>query len=182
MISRLHFQISEGDNVSEPWGQQPQQPGGDWSVPQGGGESGSFAPPPIDPQYGAPQQQQFGAQPQYGAPQQQAPQFGDQTQFAAQQPYGAPPYGAPGGFGGYVPPERQKNGLAVTGFILCFTGLLGLIFSILGHNEVKRSNGTVGGGGLALAGIIISILQLVGGLLWFTVVGAAINSAQHPHF
>ncbi len=92
------------------------------------------------------------------------------------------PMGMPGMYGA-PPVATRTSGMAIAGFILSFfCGLLGLIFSILGYNEVKRSNGTVGGGGLALAGIIISILQLVGGLLWFTVVGAAINSAQLHHF
>jgi type II secretory pathway pseudopilin PulG len=43
--------------------------------------------------------------------------------------------------------------------------LLGLILSIMGRNECKRSGGTVGGGGLALAGIIISSISLVLGVL-----------------
>jgi hypothetical protein len=92
------------------------------------------------------------------------------------------PVGMPGMYGA-PPVVARTSGMAIAGFILSFfCGVLGLIFSILGHNEVKRSNGTVGGGGLALAGIIISILQLVGGVLWFAVVGAAINSAQGHHF
>lgn len=85
-------------------------------------------------------------------------------------------YGAP-------PVATRTSGMAIAGFVLSFfCGLLGLIFSILGYNEVKRSNGMVGGGGLALAGIIISVLQLVGWILWFAVVGAAINSAHGHHF
>jgi zinc ribbon protein len=92
------------------------------------------------------------------------------------------PMGMPGMYGA-PPVAARTSGMAIAGFVLSFfCGVLGLIFSILGYNEVKRSNGMVGGGGLALAGIIISIISLVGGLLWFTVVGAAINSAQHGHF
>jgi hypothetical protein len=92
-----------------------------------------------------------------------------------------PPMSMPGMYG--APVVTRTSGMAIAGFVLSFfCGLLGLIFSILGHNEVKRSNGTVGGGGLALAGIINSILQLVAGLLWFVVVGAAINSAQSGRF
>lgn len=56
--------------------------------------------------------------------------------------------------------------MAIAGFVLSFfCGLLGLILSIIGYNECKRSNGTVLGQGLALAGIIISSLMLVVGLL-----------------
>lgn len=87
--------------------------------------------------------------------------------------------GMPGMYGAPPVPTRT-SGMAIAGFVLSFfCGVLGLIFSIIGYNEVKRSNGTVGGGGLALAGIIISIIGLVLGILWFTVVGAAINGAAH---
>ncbi|HEU5356724.1 MAG TPA: hypothetical protein VFU65_19810 [Actinocrinis sp.] len=162
--------------MSEPWGQQPQQSGGgEWSGPQGGGESGSFAPPPVDPQYGAPQyagQQQ----PQYGAPQQPAPQFGapGQPQYGEQPQFGGQPgYGAPGGYGGYVPPQPQKNGFAVAGFILFFTGILGLIFSILGLVRSGKVGGK--GRGLAIAGLILSLLAGIG---WGVVGVKAANSTQ----
>lgn len=165
--------------MSDPWG-QPQQSSGDWSVPQGGGEPGSFAPPPVDPQYGAatqqPQQPQYGVpqQPQYGAaPQQPAaqfagtgqqpyggqPQYADQAQYAGGQPgFGAPP--APAGYGGYVPPEYQKNGFSIAGFVLCFLPLLGIIFSILGLVKSGKVGGK--GRGLAIAGLVLS-LAFVGG-------------------
>lgn len=56
----------------------------------------------------------------------------------------------------------RTSGLAIAGFVCSFfCGLLGLILSILGRNECKRSNGTIGGDGLALAGIIISSVSLV---------------------
>ena len=61
-----------------------------------------------------------------------------------------------------VPPVYRTSGLAIAGFVCSFfCGLLGLILSILGRNECNRSGGTVGGGGLALAGIIISSVTLV---------------------
>jgi hypothetical protein len=70
--------------------------------------------------------------------------------------YYPPPYGMPMG------PQRT-SGMAIAGFIisLVFCGILGLIFSVMGNNEIKRSNGTVGGGGLAIAGIVIGIIRLV---------------------
>lgn len=53
----------------------------------------------------------------------------------------------------------RTSGLAIAGFVLSFfIGILGLIFSVLGYNEVKRSNGAVKGQGLAIAGIVISII------------------------
>ena len=154
--------------MSEPWGQQPQQSGGDWSVPQGGEGSGSFAPPPVDPQYGSPQH--AGQQPQYGAPQQPAapfgaagqPQYGDQPQYGAQPQYGGQPGyggpggpGGPGGYGGYIP-EQGKNGFSIAGFILCFTVVLGVIFSILGLVRSGKVGGK--GRGLAIGGLVLSLL------------------------
>ena len=73
-------------------------------------------------------------------------------------PAGYPPYG-------YYPPMMQSrtSGFAIAGFVcsLVVCGLLGLIFSIMGNNEVKRGEGTVTGGGLATAGIIIGAIRLV---------------------
>jgi type II secretory pathway pseudopilin PulG len=60
-----------------------------------------------------------------------------------------------------APPPYRTSGLAIAGFVCSFfCGVLGLILSILGRNECKRSGGTVGGEGLALAGIIISSVFL----------------------
>src|SRR5689334_20933386 len=65
-----------------------------------------------------------------------------------------------------VPPVYRTSGLAIAGFVCSFfCGLLGLILSIMGRNECKRSGGTVGGEGLALAGIIISSVALALGVL-----------------
>jgi hypothetical protein len=61
---------------------------------------------------------------------------------------------------------QRTSGMAITGFILSFLcSLLGLIFSIIGYNECKKSMGTVKGEGLALAGIIISIVSMLLGFL-----------------
>lgn len=69
----------------------------------------------------------------------------------------------------YPPPApraTRTSGMAIAGFVCSFfCALLGLIFSIMGRNECKRSGGTIGGEGLALAGIIISIVSLALGVL-----------------
>jgi hypothetical protein len=57
---------------------------------------------------------------------------------------------------------RRTSTMAVAGFVLGFLWLLailGLVFSIAGYVESKRSNGVVGGAGLAIAGIVISSLM-----------------------
>jgi Na+/melibiose symporter-like transporter len=60
---------------------------------------------------------------------------------------------------------QRTSGMAIAGFVLAFfCGLLGLIFSIIGYNECKRSNGSIGGEGLAVAGIVISIVSMLIGI------------------
>src|SRR5947208_9962867 len=60
----------------------------------------------------------------------------------------------------------RTSGMAIAGFILSFfCALLGLIFSIIGYNECKKSMGTVKGEGLALAGIIIGIRSMLLGIM-----------------
>jgi len=61
---------------------------------------------------------------------------------------------------------QRTSGLAIAGFVCSFfCGLLGLILSILGLSEISRSNGTVKGRGLAIAGIVISIVLFLVGVL-----------------
>ncbi len=99
-------------------------------------------------------------------------------------PAGYPPAGYPPGYYpppfAYPPPTRT-SGMAIAGFVLSlvFCGLLGLIFSIMGHNEVKRGNGTVTGGGLALAGIIISSIRIVFELVYLVVIIGLASSNGH---
>lgn len=99
---------------------------------------------------------------------------------------GYPPPGYPGAYGypppyGMYPQPPRTSGMAIAGFVmsLVFCGVLGLIFSIMGNNEVKRSNGTVTGGGLALAGIIISIVRIVCEIIYIVVIIAAVSGNAH---
>jgi hypothetical protein len=59
---------------------------------------------------------------------------------------------------------RRTSGMAIAGFVLSFLGvlsILGLIFACIGLAECNRSNGAVGGKGLAIAGIAISCVWLL---------------------
>jgi Domain of unknown function (DUF4190) len=119
---------------------------------------------PVQPPaagYGAPP-------PGYGAP---PPGYG--PGYGAPPPgYGYPPPGYPQPYG-YAPyPQTRTSGMAIAGFVisLVFCGILGLIFSIMGNNEVKRSNGTVTGGGLAIAGIVIGIIRLLIEILYIVLI------------
>jgi hypothetical protein len=105
--------------------------------------------------------------PPYGQPPPQQP-----PPYSSQPPpsYGMPPYGQ------QQPPyppqgpyaEPKTNGLAIGGFIVAFFfGLIGLVLSIIALNQINASNGMQKGKGLALAGIIISALNMVGGIFLF---------------
>jgi hypothetical protein len=101
------------------------------------------------PQQGGYQQQPQGNYPPQGYPQQQ---YG-------QQHYGQQPmYGAP-------PPPQGIPGIVIAGFILSFLcPLIGLILCAVGMGEAKRRNA---GSGLAIAGIIISLVFILLNVLIF---------------
>ena len=75
-------------------------------------------------------------------------------------------------------PEKT-NGFAVAGFVLSLlgcTGLLGLIFSAISLSQIKKEPNQKGKG-LATAGLIIGILDVVGWILyWIFVIGSLANS------
>lgn len=62
----------------------------------------------------------------------------------------------------------RTNGMAIAGFvcslIVCWP--LGLVFSIIGMNQTKQDP-SQGGRGLAIAGLVISIIGAVGMLLFW---------------
>lgn len=61
----------------------------------------------------------------------------------------------------------RTNGMAITGFVLsllCWP--LGLIFSIIGMNQTSKDT-TQGGRGLAIAGLVISIVGAVITVVWW---------------
>jgi hypothetical protein len=90
-------------------------------------------------------------------------------------PSSQPP--SPYAYGGAIPPAtawrqpRPTNGLAVASLVCSCVGIvpflfglpcvLGIIFGFVSRNRIKRSNGTLGGDGLALAGIIVGF-SLIG--------------------
>jgi hypothetical protein len=61
-----------------------------------------------------------------------------------------------------APVQSRFSGMAITGFVLSFfCGLLGLIFSSIALGQIKRSNGALRGGGLAIAGIVIASVGIL---------------------
>jgi uncharacterized membrane protein len=86
------------------------------------------------------------------------------------EPYGAypPPAGGPAYPGYGTPAGRPSSALAIAGLVTALipcTFLVGLVLSIVAL--VKASRGTAAGRGLAIAGIVVSVLWLVGGVVAF---------------
>lgn len=87
------------------------------------------------------------------------PQYNQQnpTPYAAGGPQ---PYGAP-----MQPSSDRFNVMAIVGFVLAFVvSLAGLIVSIIALSQIKKTGER--GRGLALAGVIISALSIVFGIIW----------------
>lgn len=66
--------------------------------------------------------------------------------------------------------------MAIVGFILAFfMPLIGLILSIIALTQIKKTG--EGGKGLAVAGIIISVIMMILGMLlvigWFALIAAS---------
>lgn len=143
----------------------------------------------------------YAAQQQYGyaapgAPQQPGGTAAPQTPYDApaapqQPPYGAagpvPPYAAPGAMPpqgpgapyGWRPQQpEQWSGLAIAGFIVSFFfGLIGLILSILGLNQTRKERRK--GRGLAIAGIVIGVINIVVvSLFWIAVIGVGVSAVD----
>lgn len=68
-----------------------------------------------------------------------------------------------------LPRRAKTNGLAIAGFIFSFLcGIAGLPMSIIAYLQCRKSRGALAGQGLALAGIIISSVTLLLGVIGVT--------------
>ncbi|KRC42539.1 DUF4190 domain-containing protein [Oerskovia sp. Root22] len=137
------------------------------------GQPNPYAGGPQDPAAGqAPQAPQA---PQYGAP--QAPQYGAPAPGVPQAPYGAgapqAPY-TPGGVPG-APAQDPGKTLGIVGLVLSIIGctsLIGLILSIVALNKSKKAGYK---NGIALAGIIVGAVLLVGSIIALAAFGGLIG-------
>ncbi len=101
-----------------------------------------------------------------------------------QMPQAAPP--PPPAYYPYTPEQPKASGYAVGGFA-CALGSLacglacipGLILSLVALSDIKKSNGTVGGRGLAIAGVAISSVFV--GIWVIVLVMLAIGAAVAPN-
>jgi soluble cytochrome b562 len=115
----------------------------------------------------------------YGAPPAGAPQYGGA-------PYGSAPGGAPYGGGpaggpppyGSQPPRQGTNGLSIAGLVLSWTGLIGLILSIIGLVQAGKRGQK--GKGLAVAGIIISLIVMIGGVVLVAATASKVTKLADP--
>jgi hypothetical protein len=98
---------------------------------------------------------------------------------APEYPHGQPAYGQPPAYGqgapGYPPAGPQKtNTMAILGLVFAFIFQpLGIIFSAIGLSQIKKSHEK--GRGLALTGLILSIVFLILGLVLLFFVFVALN-------
>ena len=142
--------------------------------------------PPTDPAHGQPPpygQPLPGSQlpgqppPGYGQP---PPGYGPPPPGYGQPPppgYGQPPpgYAPPGypppGYPGY-PGSQGTNGFAIASLVCAFLcSPLGLIFGFIARSQIRQSRQS--GDGLALAGIIISAVSIVAGIIFWIAVAAS---------
>lgn len=160
---------------TDPWGNPlpaPTPPAapdpGGWYVPPPPGPGGSPAPS-GQPEY---------SQPPYGQPGYNQPPYGQPGY--GQPGYGPQPYGPPAGWGYAGPPRNDRQAvtslvLGILSTTLCI-GWIGAIMAIAAlitgfsaRNRITRSNGTLTGAGLALAGMIcgaVGFVLSVGFTVW----------------
>lgn len=112
--------------------------------------------------------------------------------YGQQQPYGQQPYGQPGPYGqqpmygyGYPPPAPKPQTNAILALVLSCVGLatcgvtaiVGVIFGHIAMGRIKR--GEEDGRGMALAGVIIGYVVIVGWLLYLAIIIIAIIAAAN---
>lgn len=101
--------------------------------------------------------------------------------------YVPPGYPPPGYYppAGYPPPyamgPQRTSGLAIAGFVVSLVacGIVGLILSLQGKKEVDNSGGLVGGGGLAMAGIVIGVIRIIVEVIYLIVVFALVSESRN---
>ncbi len=131
----------------------PGAPPGGYGPP--GAPPGGFAPPPAPPGGFAP-------------PAQGKPITGGKQTMAMHQMSIDPTTGLPRG---EKPPASNASVIAlVCGVLMCLgplTGIPAIIAGIIGRRAMKADPVNVGGGGMAMAGIVLGILNVLGWTVWF---------------
>ena len=74
------------------------------------------------------------------------------------------------------------NGFAVASLVLGILWIFGLgsimalVFGLIGRSQIEKSNGRMGGKGLAIAGIVLGAVGIVGFILWIILIVVAVNN------
>ena len=101
-------------------------------------------------------------------------QYTPHDQAPPTQPYPEQPLVSP--HAGYPPAPRKTNTMAILGLVFAFVfSPLGIVFSAIGLSQIKKRR--EGGRGLALAGMILSILFTLIGVLATVFLFAAVQEA-----
>ncbi len=134
----------------------------------------------------------------------QAPTYGGTWAGTPAQPTAGPPAypSTPGGAGAYPPSgygqplpygtpavRKRNNRLAIASLVcscagilfLGVPGILGIIFGFVARSQIRKSNGTQGGDGLALAGIIVGFAWIAILILIFIVAATDSNNNGVVH-
>ena len=100
--------------------------------------------------------------------------------------YGAPPsMQPPPGYGQPLPVGQTTNGLAIASLVLGIVWVFGLgsilavIFGFVGRKQIRQSRGRQGGGGMAVAGIVLGFVGVVGLILWIVLIVAVTTSINN---
>jgi hypothetical protein len=147
------------------WGPPPGAPPGGYGGPPGGygGPPGGYGPPAGPPGGFTPPPGGFGP-PQGGG----KPITGGKQTIAMHQMSIDPTTGLPRG---EKPPASNAAVISlVCGFLMCLgplTGIPAIIAGIMARRAIKADPANVGGGGMAIAGIVLGILNLLGWMVWF---------------
>ena len=94
--------------------------------------------------------------------------------------------------GSFQPAQRgpARSGMALTSMIFgiisligffCFGGLfalIGLILGLIAYARIGKSNGTLSGSGLAMTGVVTSVISLVGSAIFFVYVKNSADSLE----
>ena len=120
-----------------------------------------------------------------------APPEGDATSpgYGAPPPpppgYGAAPTGPPAYAGAPVVVLQQRtNGLAVASLVLGIVWVFGIgsilavIFGFVARRQIRESGGGQSGGGMALAGIILGFVGVLGLILWIALVAVVATTIE----
>ena len=83
---------------------------------------------------------------------------------------------APPGYGQPVPVGQTTNGLAIASLVLGIVWVFGLgsilavIFGFVARKQIRESGGRQGGGGMAIAGIVLGFVGVASFILWIVLV------------